>query len=298
MTRALTVGTFFGSDFRLHWSWPLLPFGAAAYSLAIYSWPQAVFQVTLLLAVYVCVAAREGMQFLAARSLGLGTRDLTLYPFWGVGRLTRLSERPWQENYIAATGPVFLALVATALGGALSLAGWRTWDFPRVVPEPSLGAFVVHLFWANVLLAALHCLPVLPLDGGRIFRASLAMTVSRRQATEIAAALSTFGAAVLLIAAIIWFKSPLVGVTAILLYLGGQEDLGTTRYFAGIRHERGEGGPAPAVMVPMDQIVTADCRPTEPDFTGFTWNPRARLWIEWRDGQPVCANALIGDGRS
>ena len=50
-------------------------------------------------------------------------------------------------------------------------------------------------------------------------------------------------------------------------------------------------------MVPMDQIVTPDCRPAEANFTGFTWNARARLWIEWRDGQPVSANALIGDGR-
>jgi len=297
MTRALTLGTILGCDLRLHWSWPLLPVGAAAYSLAVLPWPQAMFQVLLLLAMYLCVAAREAVQLLAARSLGLGTRDVTLYPFWAVGRPTRLSERPWQENYIAATGPVFLALVATVLGGGLSLAGRSVWGFPQGVPEPTVGAFFVHLFWANVLLAALHCLPLLPLDGGRVFRASLAMTASRLQATEVAAALGTFGAAILLVAAILWFKSPLMGVTAILLYLGAQEDLGTTRYFAGIRHERGEGGPTPAVMVPMDQIVTADCRPSEVNFTGFTWNARARLWIEWRDGQAVCANALIGDGR-
>ena len=56
-----------------------------------------------------------------------------------------------------------------------------------------------------------------------------------------------------------------VKVTAVLLYLGAQEDLGTTRYFAAIRHERGEGGPAPAVLVPMDQIVTADCRIIRPE---------------------------------
>ena len=297
MTRTVTIGTQFGSDLRLHWSWPLLPIGVAVYSLIVHSWPQAVFWVMLLLAAYLCVLAHEGVELLAARSFGLGTRDVTLYPFWGVARLTRLSERPWQENYIAATGPVFLALLATAFGGALSLGGWSTWAFPAGDVTPTAGAFLVHLYWANVLLTALHCLPVLPLDAGRIFRASLAMTVSRLRATEVAAALGTLGAAVLLIAAIIWLKSPLIGVTAVLLYLGAQEDLGTTRYFAAIRHERGEGGPAPAVMVPMDQIVTPDCRPAEPNFTGFTWNARARLWIEWRDGQPVSANALIGDGR-
>jgi Zn-dependent protease len=297
MTKAVTIGTIFGSDLRLHWSWPLLPVGVAVYSAAVVPWREAVFWVMLLLAAYIGVLAHEGVQLLAARSFGLGTRDVTLYPFWGVARLTRLSERPWQENYIAATGPVFLALVATALGCALALAGQTGWKFPDGVGEPTVDAFLVHLFWATVLLAALHCLPVLPLDGGRVFRASLAMTVSRLRATEVAAALSTLGAAVLLIAAVVWFRSPLLGVTAVLLYLGAQEDLGTTRYFASIRHERGEGGPAPAVLVPMDQIVTADCRPAEPHFTGFTWNPRARLWIEWRDGQPVSANALIGDGR-
>jgi Zn-dependent protease len=297
MTRVLTIGTILGSDLRLHWSWPVLPVAAAAYSFATYPWPEAVFREALLLAAYICVLAHEGVQLLAARRFGLGTRDVTLYPFWGVARLTRLSERPWQENYIAATGPIFLALVATALGAALSLAGHGVRSFPEGVPEATPELFLVHLFWANVLLAGFHCLPVLPLDAGRIFRASLALTVSRLRATEVAAALSTLGATVLLIAAIVWFKSPLLGVTAVLLYFGAQEDLGTTRYFAAIRHERGEGGPAPAVLVPMDQIITADCRPAEPHFTGFTWNARARLWIEWRDGEPVSANALIGDGR-
>jgi Zn-dependent protease len=297
MTRSLPIGTLFGSELRVHWSWPALPVGVAAYSYAVYPWREATFEVLLVLAAYVCVLGHESVQFLAARRFGLGTRDVTLYPFWGVARLTRLSDRPWQENYIAAAGPVFLALVATLIGGLLAAGGFGVWVFPQTVGDPNAEAFLHHLFWANVLLAGLHCLPILPLDGGRIFRASLAMTASRLRATEVAAALSTLGAALLLLAAVVWFKSPLMGVTAVLLYLGAQEDLGSNRYFASIRHERGEGGPAPAVLVPMDQIVTADCRPAEPNFTGFTWNARARLWIEWRNGQPVSANALIGDGR-
>lgn len=294
--RPLTIGTFFGSELRLHWSWPLLPVAVAGYSLALLPSQEAGLWVLLLLAVYVCVLAHEVVQLLAARSFGLGTRDVTLYPFWGVARLTRLSERPWQENYIAATGPILLALIATALGGGLSVAEQNV-AYPDDVHGFTFNTFFVHLFWANVLLAALHCLPILPLDAGRIFRASLAMTVSRLRATEVSAALSTLGSAILLIAAIIWLKSPLVGLTAILLYLGAQEDLGTARFFAAMRHNRGEGAPAPAVMVPMDQIVTAESRPSESNFTGFTWNSRARLWIEWRDGQPISANALIGDGR-
>ena len=296
MTRTITIGTLHGSDLRLHLSWPLLPVGVAAYSLAVFPWREAVLYVLTVLSAYLFVLAHEGVQILAARRFGLGTRDVSLYPFWGVARLTRMSDRPWQENYIAATGPVTLALIATAVGGALSLTG-KSIAYPHQGVEVSTAGFLVLLFWAAVLLAVLHCLPILPLDGGRMLRACLARTTSRLKATEVAAHLSTLGAAVMLIAAITWLQSPLLGVTAVLLYLGAQEDLGTTRYFAAIRHAPDEVSPAPAAVVPVDQIVTPECRPDEPNFTGFTWNARARLWIEWRDGQPVSANALIGDGR-
>ncbi|HKB02204.1 MAG TPA: site-2 protease family protein [Gemmataceae bacterium] len=296
MSKLITIGTLHGSDLRLHWSWPVLPPGVAAYSLAVFPWREAVLYVLLLLAAYICVLARQGVQLLAARRFRLGMRDVTLYPFWGVPRLTWLSDRPWQENYIAATGPVTLALIAAATGGGLAAAGYSV-TFPGDGVEPGPVPFLVYLFWATVLLAALHCLPLLPLDGGRIFRASLALSVSRLRATEAAAAVSTLGAVVLLVAAVVWFRSPLLGVTAVLIYLGAQEDLGTARYFAGIRHAPDELTQAPAAMVPMDHIVSPDCRPDEPHFNGFTWNAHARLWIEWRDGQPVSANALIGDGR-
>src|SRR6476469_7322613 len=162
MTQVLTIGTILGSDLRLHWSWPALPVAATAYSFATFPWPEAVFQVALLLAAYICVLAHEGAQRLAARRFGLGTRDVTLYPFWGVARLTRLSERPWQENYIAATGPVFLALVAAIMGSLLTL-GDQSVKYPDSVTGLTSETFAVHLFWANVLLAALHCLPVMPL---------------------------------------------------------------------------------------------------------------------------------------
>jgi hypothetical protein len=109
--------------------------------------------------------------------------------------------------------------------------------------------------------------------------------------------ISTLGSLILLVAAIVWLKSPLVGVTAILIYLGAQEDLGTSRYFASLREPPSSRAHVSPLMIPIDQVVTQECLPDEPNFSGFTWNARARLWIEWRDGEPVGANALIGDDR-
>jgi len=296
MTHTYSIGTISGSDLRLHWSWFGLPLAVACYSFAMFSWPTAAMFVLLLLAVYLGVLAHQGIQLLAARRFGVWTRDVTLYPFWGVARLMRLSERPWQEIRIAATGPVMLAFLAACIGALLAL-GDRELTFLSGAIDPTTESFLLHLFWAAVFLTAFHLLPFLPLDGGRVLRAYLAMRMSRLPATETAAILSTFGAGLLLIVAVAWLKSPLVGLTGVLLYFGAQQDLGTTRFFSGLRHAGDDPARKPTMMVPLDQIVTPECRPNEPDYNGFTWNEEARLWIEWRDGQPVGANALIGDGR-
>ena len=178
MTRPLSIGTLHGSDLRLHWSWPLLPVATAVYSLAVFPWREAILHVLLLLAAYIASWRTRAFSFWPRRRFGLGTRDVTLYPFWGVARLTRLSDRPWQENYIAATGPVVLGLIATALAGVLTRPDTAS-RFPTPSRNHLVRAFLAQLFWANIFLVGLHLLPVLPLDGGRILRASLAMTGSR-----------------------------------------------------------------------------------------------------------------------
>ncbi len=294
MTHSFSIGTISGSDLRLHWSWLGLP--VAGYLLAKFSWPQAVMFVLLLLVVYSGVLAHQVIQHLAARRFGVWTRDVTLYPFWGVPRLTRISERPWQEIYIAATGPILLAFLGVCVGAVLALGG-RELTFLPATLAPTTESFLVHLFCAAAFLTGFHLLPFLPLDGGRIVRAYVAIRMTRLSATETCAILSTLGAGLLLIVAIAWLKSPIVGLTGVLLYFGAQEELVTSRFFFSLRYEEVDPARKPAMMVPLEQVVTPECRPSEPDYNGFTWNEEARLWIEWLDGQPVGANALIGDGR-
>lgn len=296
MMHSFSIGTIFGSDLRLHWSWVGLPILVAGYSFAVFPWQEAAFDVLLLFAAYLGVLAHQGFQLLAARRFGMKTRDVTLYPFWGVGRLSRISDRPWQEIYIAATGPIVFCILAVSVGALLARTDSGMLFFPDDV-EVTTESFLHHLFWSFVFLAGLHTLPFLPLDAGRALRAYLAIRLSRLPATEVCATLSTFGAGLLLIVAIAWLESPLVGITGLLLYFGAQQDLGTNRFFASLKNDLDEQPRTPALLVPLEQIVTATSQPNEPDFNGFTWNEDARLWIEWRDGQPISANALIGDGR-
>ncbi|HVK07635.1 MAG TPA: site-2 protease family protein [Gemmataceae bacterium] len=285
--------TMLGGRLRLHWSWPSFPVAVGLYGLAVVSWREALFFVALTLAIYLGVLVHAAGELLAARRFRLGARDITLYPFWSAIRYTRLSERPWQENYVAAAGIVLQALITTTIGGAVATAGLDL-RFQRDIGPPYPEAFAVYLFWANVLLTAFYVTPILPLDGGRIFRASLALTTSRLRATEVAAGLSTVGALVLLVAGVFWFHNPLPAVVAVLLFLAAQDELGAARYFAGLRHQP-QATPGAPVLIPMTEIVTPECEPDEPNFSGFTWNPKARLWIEWHDGRAVSASVLIGD---
>jgi hypothetical protein len=48
-------------------------------------------------------------------------------------------------------------------------------------------------------------------------------------------------------------------------------------------------------LVPIEQVLEMDNRQMEPDFTGMTWDPRHRMWIAWKNGEPVSANALVGE---
>lgn len=294
MNRHISLGTWFGVDVRLHWSWPLLLVGVAAYSLALLPWIEAVLLTLVLLSVYACTLIHEGAEILAAWKLGFGTKGITLYPFWGVARLARISERPRQEKGIAATGLIVLALLVAGVCIWLATTDGGI-GFPKEPAEWTVDAFLARLFWALLLLTGCHLLPVLPFDGGRILRASLAMRSSRSRATEIVAYVGTIGAGVFLVVAILLLKSPLLAATAVFIFLAGQEELDATRFFERLR--RAPDNRKPAAMVSIDQLVTVGARPTEADFSGFTWNGDSGLWIEWRAGQPVGANALIGDSR-
>lgn len=295
MNRSPLVGTLWGSAIRLHGSWALMVVGILGYSLVAYTWESALFFVLLYFATSLCVFAQLLLQKLVAYRFGIGTRDITLGPLWGVSRLMTISERPWQENYIALMVPITHLMLGVLVGGILLLAGFDV----RIQPEEQrlhFDPFLVHLFWVNMLLALFNLLPMLPLAGGTIFRAALAMTTGRLRATEVAAILSTVGAIALAMLAVLWLHSPFVVSLAILIYFASQEEVRTTRFFASLTHANDDHYDQPApIMAPTEQLLPADCQPNEPNFTGFTWNAKLRLWVEWRNGEAIRANALVGE---
>ncbi len=283
MFRAWKVGTAFGIDLYIHWTFLLLP----AYVL-LSNWGRrglvmAGFLLAVLAAVAGCIVLHELGHALMARYFGIGTRDITLYPIGGVARLERMSERPGEELLIALAGPAVNLVIAAGLtligGTALSLGALSGADLSPGGLSESLGfSFLSTLIIANLMLGGFNLLPAFPMDGGRVLRALLSWPLGRLQATEIAVVVGTVMAVLLGVAGFLW--NPMLILIAVFVFFMGRQELAAVRHREALReaHDEREGE------------VVLDAEPVQPQqagFTGVVWNGQPRGWIVWRDGRPV-----------
>jgi stage IV sporulation protein FB len=114
----------------------------------------------------------------AAIALGFSVREVELLPFGGVARIEGLGAASSKsEMIIAAAGPAASVVLAAIVYSSMVYFNLWTeiWDF---------------FYKANIMLAIFNMMPGLPLDGGRIFRAWLALYMDYGKATAIAAGIS------------------------------------------------------------------------------------------------------------
>lgn len=185
------IGRLGGTDIKVHVTFLVL--------LAWYAWtaytdgggPAAAEAVVFLLALFACVLAHEFGHIGMARRFGVRTPDVLLLPIGGLARLERMPDQPRQELLIAAAGPAVTLAIALLLAALLRLTG-SPLSTGSLVPG-RLG-LAQELLWVNVALLLFNLLPIFPMDGGRMFRALLAMRLGLRRATRIAARVGQFGA--------------------------------------------------------------------------------------------------------
>ncbi len=206
-SQRIRLGTYFGIGLYVHWTFTLLigyvmyvtwAAGAAA--------PMIAFSVAQLLAVFICVTLHEYGHALAARRYGVGTHDITLLPIGGVARLKQIPRIPFQEFVIAVAGPavnvviagVLLVLILSAGGGWLldtllqSSAGEMTAEqsemarraSDQLFESPTLLGFALSILLINIVLVVFNMIPAFPMDGGRVLRSILAMTMPYVNATR------------------------------------------------------------------------------------------------------------------
>lgn len=195
---SLRLGSLFGIPIYLHWTFLLLivwlvtaPLFSGAPEAASVGLRTAGF----VLAIFGCVVLHELGHALAARRFGIATRDITLLPIGGLARLEKMPEKPMQELIVALAGPaVNVVIAAVAIPAVLVLDGPNAFLGGAVEGEATDTValyqtnFLAALAMVNIFLVVFNMIPALPMDGGRVLRAVLAMTTDRGRATTIAAA--------------------------------------------------------------------------------------------------------------
>ncbi len=215
-----------GIDIRVHASFFLI------LLLGAFQWREfgptgALFGMLLMILLFACVVLHELGHSLVAQYFGIPVRDIVLLPLGGVAQLERAPDKPMHELLIAAAGPLVNVAIAALLllgtGASASLGLFDTAALLNLSGAPSVTTAVVWLLYANISLVIFNLIPAFPLDGGRIFRAGLALMIGMPRATRIAVVVGR-ALAVLLGAFAIATGNLLLVLIAVFIFSGaGQE---------------------------------------------------------------------------
>jgi Zn-dependent protease len=183
------VGRFFGVEVRIHAFFLLLL--AITIGIGSFTGSSSGRGLTLWLLLLFAVAIREVARALAAAWLDLELAGILLLPTGGLmayatPEATQRAAEPSIERRMAVVGPLasigfglLLAAILLAFAPGVDLM-----QRPWIGPSHLLRAMV----WLNLLLGAINLLPAFPLDGGRVFRRTIAGGTASAKAERTPAA--------------------------------------------------------------------------------------------------------------
>jgi Zn-dependent protease len=177
MKSQIKLGTVFGVELGLHYSWLVIAF-LIAFSLAeqfhavnrdwsaVLVWTIAVVTGVLFFA---CLIAHEMFHAVVANAHGNPVHKITLFLLGGVAQIEKEASDPKTEFWMAIVGPITSGVLGLILLGLARLDGWSPW----MQPTTPGAALLVWLGYINLALGAFNMIPGFPLDGGRVLRALL-----------------------------------------------------------------------------------------------------------------------------
>ncbi len=224
--RAATSGSvgsvrLLGVPVRLHFTFVLLLIGLVVIGL---SSNQSPGNYTLfVLAVIASVMLHEFGHAFVSSLYGIRTLEIVMYPIGGVARLER-PPRPWEEFWIALTGPAVNLAIAVLIFAVLYSQKRVLNPFALVQPDANLAD---RIALANLVLAGFNLLPAFPMDGGRMLRAVLSRLKSEYEATRIA----TWSGRMLAISMGLYgfINMPMLAFVAFFIYLGAANEGAASR---------------------------------------------------------------------
>jgi len=219
MSWSIKIARIFGIPIYLHWTFLILMVWLAMSQIMEgASTSEALQGLAFPLAMFGCVVLHELGHAVAAQRFGVSTRDITLLPIGGVARLERMPEKPSEELVVALAGPLVNVVIALLLYTAGTRVAFRSEDPEMLVHGGMLG----RLLLVNVFLVLFNLIPAFPMDGGRVLRSLLAMTIDYGKATRIAAGVGQFLAIVFAYIGLQY--NPFLILIALFVWIGAQSE--------------------------------------------------------------------------
>lgn len=148
-------------------------------------WLNAVVNMSILIAFFVCVVLHELGHSFTARRFGVGVRRILLMPIGGMAEFDSIPKEPGRELLITLAGPAVNFAIAAVLACFVPFPSGSPLGDARFTVD-FRGIAQLLLQW-NLLMGCFNLVPIFPMDGGRILRALLATRLSYLRATQVAA---------------------------------------------------------------------------------------------------------------
>jgi Zn-dependent protease/predicted transcriptional regulator len=183
MRWSVSIGRVSGITLRLHVTFLLFLAFIGYGGFMEGGWHGAGWAVAMFGSIFACVVLHELGHSIVAQQLGVQVKSITLLPIGGVAGLRNIPEQPWHEIAITVAGPMVNVIITCLL---LPFTGIPAQLLSVEMPHNMQG-LLLTLTQANIMLFLFNLIPAFPMDGGRLLRAVLALAISYRRATAIAA---------------------------------------------------------------------------------------------------------------
>jgi len=201
----IPLGKWFGVPVALHFSWVVF--------IAIVAFQNPNFAIVLS-SVFGIVLLHEFGHSLAGMYFHHKTRSITIYPFGGVA-LMEMPAKSSQELVVALAGPAVNVLFVPIL-----------WMLVHLFPDYGI---LNQIYQSNFVLLVFNMLPSFPMDGGRVLRALMAMSLKdHARATIIAAGV---GKCFCILFGVVGFMvgNPMLVVIGFFIYLSADQEISMAR---------------------------------------------------------------------
>ncbi len=224
MGKSWRIATISGIPVLLHWT-----LGLFVLFIVWFAYQRSLdltnlgYLVGFIICLFICIVLHEFGHSLTAKRFGVKTRDIILSPIGGLARLESIPDNPYQELKITINGP----LVNLAIAGILAIViGFFGLGFDPGFSDGikiHSGNFVQSLMYMNISVFIFNLIPAFPMDGGRILRSLLSISIGRKRATFWASLIGKLFAIVFVLFAVLKGHFTLAFIGPFIYFMAGEE---------------------------------------------------------------------------